>query len=65
MDELRSRTAAMLEALTDDQVMLVQDYARYLKDQRAWSDAAALLNAHHDAGPRAGHALEGLLEERS
>ena len=61
MDDLRSRTAEMLELLTDDQVVLVQDYARYLRDQRSWNDAVAILSARDP--DREGHALEKLLAE--
>jgi hypothetical protein len=61
VDDLRSRTADMLQLLTDDQVMLVQDYARYLRDQRSWSDAVAILSARDP--DREGHALEQLLAE--
>ena len=43
MDDLRRRTVAMLDRLTDDQVALVQDYARYLRDKRGWDEAAAIL----------------------
>jgi hypothetical protein len=52
----------MLDKLTDDQVVLVQDYARYLKDKRSWDDAAALLAARPEPGDEA-HALEKLLAE--
>jgi hypothetical protein len=63
MDELRNRTAAMLEKLTDDQVVLVQDYVRYLRDKRAWDDAASILSAREDVADPQGHALEKLLSE--
>jgi hypothetical protein len=49
MDELRTRTAEMLGWLTDEQVMLVQDYVRYLRDMQRVREG--------------GHALEDLLEE--
>jgi len=61
MDDLRSRTTAMLERLTDDQVVLVQDYARYLRDQRSWDDAASILAAREDVADPEGDALEKLL----
>jgi hypothetical protein len=48
LDELRTRTAEMLELLTDEQVMLVQDYVRYLRDMQHARERA--------------HALEDLLE---
>jgi hypothetical protein len=63
VDELRSRTVSLLDTLTDDQVVLVQDYARYLKDKRSWDDTAAALGARTDAGDESAHALERLLSE--
>ena len=63
MDELRSRTVAMLDKLTDDQVVLVQDYARYLKDKRSWDDAVAILGARPEGVDESAHALERLLAE--
>ena len=63
MDDLRSRTTAMLERLTDHQVVLVQDYARYLRDKRSWDDAASILSAREDASDAQGNALEKLLSE--
>jgi hypothetical protein len=63
MDDLRSRTTALLDRLTDDQVALVQDYARYLRDKRSWDDAASILSAREDASESQGHALEKLLSE--
>ena len=62
MDELRSRTVAMLDKLTDDQVVLVQDYARYLKDKRSW-DEVAILGARPERVDDSAHALEKLLAE--
>jgi hypothetical protein len=53
----------MLEKLTDEQVVLVQDYARYLRDKSAWDDATAILSARDP--DREGHALEKLLGEPS
>jgi hypothetical protein len=61
MDELRSRTVAMLEGLSDDQVALVQDYARYLKDRRVWDDAEAALTTRPDEAPSP-HVLENLVD---
>ena len=61
MDELRSRTAAMLERLTDDQVVLWQDYACYLCDKRGWDEAANIL-AKREA-ERERNVLEELLSE--
>jgi hypothetical protein len=63
VDELRSRTVAMLDKLTDDQVVLVQDYARYLKDKRSWDDAVALLGARPERAPESANVLEQLLAE--
>ena len=63
MDDLRSRTTAMLERLTDDQVALVQDYARYLRDKRSWDDATSILSAREDVADAQGSALEKLLSE--
>ena len=63
MDDLRSRTSALLERLTDDQVVLVQDYARYLRDKRSWDDAATILSSREEAADVQGHALEKLLSE--
>ena len=63
MDELRNRTAAMLARLTDDQVILVQDYVRYLRDKQVWDDAASILSAREDVADAQGHALEKLLSE--
>jgi hypothetical protein len=51
----------MLQLLTDDQVALVQDYARYLRDRRSWNEAVAILSARDP--DREGHALEKLLAE--
>ena len=53
----------MLERLTDDQVMLVQDYARYLRDKRSRDDATSILSAREEAGDPQGSALEKLLSE--
>ena len=55
MDDLRSRTADMLHLLSDDQVALVQDYARYLRDKSSWNDAVAILSSRDP--DREGHAL--------
>jgi len=65
MDDLRNRTTAMLEKLTDEQVVLVQDYARYLRDKRSWDDGAAILAARKDVPDPQGHALEKLLSEQA
>lgn len=63
MDDLRSRTSALLERLTDDQVVLVQDYARYLRDKSSWDDAATILPSREEPADVQGHALEKLLSE--
>ena len=53
----------MLERLTDDQVMLVQDYARYLRDKRSRDDATSILSAREDGADAPGNGLEKLLSE--
>jgi hypothetical protein len=50
MDERRERVAALLGALSDDQIRLVEDYARSLRDL--------------DAAREAYHALEELWKSR-
>ena len=64
MDDLRSRTTALLDRLTDDQVMLVQDYARYLRDKQSWGEAASILSSREEGAASHGHALEELLSDR-
>jgi hypothetical protein len=64
MDDLRSRTTALLDRLTDDQVVLVQDYARYLRDKQSWDEAASILSVRDEGvDPQGGHALEKLLSD--
>jgi hypothetical protein len=61
VDDLRRRTVAMLDRLTDEQVVLVQDFARYLKDKRGWDEAATFLRGREP--DREANVLETLLAE--
>ena len=72
MNDLRSRIrvqtdgklqTAMLDGLSDEQLVLVQDYARYLRDRLAWGEPESLAELATVSGRRDDdHALQALLE---
>jgi hypothetical protein len=67
MNDLRSRTAAMLDGLSDEQLVLVQDYARYLRDRLAWGEPEIESGSASSLASVSGrrdddHALQALLE---